>query len=90
MFSTVGLFAGRQQALVWYALAPIAVLALVLVAPALVRSGLPKRSARVRRWLRQARAGGDARAPRPDRLPPPAAGRRGGRRCSSAPGRCSC
>jgi phosphatidyl-myo-inositol alpha-mannosyltransferase len=56
MFSTVGLFAGRQQALVWYALAPIAVLALVLVAPALVRSGLPTRSARLRRWMRQARA----------------------------------
>jgi phosphatidyl-myo-inositol alpha-mannosyltransferase len=56
MFSTVGLFAGRQQALVWYALAPIAVLALVLVAPALVRSGLPNRSARVRRWMRQGRA----------------------------------
>ena len=31
-------------------------LLLVLVAPALVRSGLPKRSARVARWLRQARA----------------------------------
>jgi phosphatidylinositol alpha-mannosyltransferase len=57
MFSTVGLFAGRQQALVWYALAPIAVLAVVLVAPALVRSGLPKRSARLRRWMRMARAG---------------------------------
>jgi phosphatidylinositol alpha-mannosyltransferase len=56
MFSTVGLFAGRQQALVWYALAPIVVLALVLVAPALVRSGLPKRSARLGRWMRQARA----------------------------------
>ena len=39
MFSTVGLFAGRQQALLWYALAPLAVLAVVLVAPALVRSG---------------------------------------------------
>jgi phosphatidylinositol alpha-mannosyltransferase len=56
MFSTVGLFAGRQQALVWYALAPIGVLAAVLVAPALVRSGLPRRSARVRRWMRQGRA----------------------------------
>jgi phosphatidylinositol alpha-mannosyltransferase len=56
MFSTVGLFAGRQQALVWYALAPIAVLVLVLVAPALARSGLPKRSARLRRWMRQCRA----------------------------------
>ena len=56
MFSTVGLFAGRQQALVWYALAPLAVLAVVLVAPALVRSGLPRRSARVGRWMREARA----------------------------------
>ncbi len=57
MFSTVGLFAGQQKALVWYALAPVAVLALVLVTPALVRSGLPKRSARLRRWMRQGRAG---------------------------------
>ena len=56
MFSTVGLFAGREQALIWYAVAPIVVLLLVLVAPALVRSGLPKRSARVGRWMRQARA----------------------------------
>ena len=31
-------------------------LALVLVAPALVRSGLPRRSARVGRWMRQGRA----------------------------------
>jgi phosphatidylinositol alpha-mannosyltransferase len=56
MFSTIGLFAGRQQALVWYALAPVAVLVIVLVAPALARSGLPKRSARLRRWMREARA----------------------------------
>jgi phosphatidyl-myo-inositol alpha-mannosyltransferase len=56
MFSTVGLFAGRQQALLWYALAPVGVLILVLVAPALVRSGLPKRSTRLRRWMRQGRA----------------------------------
>jgi phosphatidyl-myo-inositol alpha-mannosyltransferase len=56
MFSTVGLFAGREQALLWYAAAPFIVLMIVLVAPALVRSGLPKRSARVARWLRQARA----------------------------------
>jgi phosphatidylinositol alpha-mannosyltransferase len=55
MFTTVGLFAGRQQALVWYALAPIAVLCLVLAAPALIRSGLPSRSARVGRWLAQGR-----------------------------------
>jgi len=56
MFSTVGLFAGREQALLWYAAAPFVVLLLVLVAPALVRSGLPKRSARVARWMRQGRA----------------------------------
>src|ERR671916_1529661 len=57
MFSTVGLFAGKEQALIWYAAAPVIVLAIVLMAPALVRSGLPKRSARVARWMRQARAG---------------------------------
>ena len=55
MFTTIGLFAGRQQALVWYALAPFAVLCAVLVAPALLRSGLPSRSARLHRW------GGEAR-----------------------------
>ena len=55
MFTTVGLFAGRQQALVWYALAPFGVLCAVLVAPALLRSGLPSRSARVHRWMSQAR-----------------------------------
>jgi phosphatidyl-myo-inositol alpha-mannosyltransferase len=57
MFATVGLFAGRQQALLWYALAPFGVLCAVLVAPALLRSGLPSRSARVHRWLSLARAG---------------------------------
>src|SRR6185503_13746264 len=51
MFTTIGLFAGRQQALIWYALAPIAALVLVLAAPALLRSGLPSRSARMARWL---------------------------------------
>ena len=56
MFTTVGLFAGRQQALVWYAVAPFVVLCAVLVAPALLRSGLPSRSARVHRWMVQARA----------------------------------
>jgi phosphatidylinositol alpha-mannosyltransferase len=55
MFTTVGLFAGRQQALLWYAIAPFGVLCAVLVAPALIRSGLPSRSARVHRWLTQAR-----------------------------------
>lgn len=55
MFATIGLFAGRQQALVWYAIAPVALLCLVLVAPALIRSGLPSRSARVGRWVAQGR-----------------------------------
>jgi phosphatidylinositol alpha-mannosyltransferase len=55
MFTTIGLFAGRQQALVWYALAPLGVLCAVLVAPALLRSGLPSRSARLHRWLSEAR-----------------------------------
>jgi phosphatidylinositol alpha-mannosyltransferase len=56
MFSTVGLFAGRQQALLIYAIAPFVVLCAVLVAPALLRSGLPSRSERVGRWIAQARA----------------------------------
>ena len=89
MFSTVGLFAGQEQALIWYALAPVVVLALVLFVPALLRSGLPKRSARLARWIRQARAGATRVRHGLSRLPPPAAGQRGDRRCSSAPGRCS-
>ena len=56
MLSTVGLFAGRQQALLWYAVAPFAAVCAVLVAPALLRSGLPSRSARVAGWIAQARA----------------------------------
>ena len=56
MFATIGLFAGRAQALIWYSLAPFAVLCMVLVAPALLRSGLPTRSARVGGWLAQSRA----------------------------------
>jgi phosphatidylinositol alpha-mannosyltransferase len=55
MFATVGLFAGRQQALLWYAAAPVVALLAVLVAPALLRSGLPSRSARVGRLLAEAR-----------------------------------
>jgi phosphatidylinositol alpha-mannosyltransferase len=51
MFITIGLFAGKQQALLWYGLAPIGVLCVVLVAPALIRSGKPTRS----RWLSQGR-----------------------------------
>ena len=55
MFTTIGLFAGRQQALVWYGIAPVALLCVVLMAPALIRSGLPSRSARVSRWIAQGR-----------------------------------
>jgi phosphatidylinositol alpha-mannosyltransferase len=55
MFTTIGLFAGRQQALLWYALAPFGVLCAVLLAPALLRSGLPSRSARLHRWMSQGR-----------------------------------
>ena len=51
MFITIGLFAGKQQALLWYALAPIGLLVVVLVAPALIRSGRPARS----RWVAQGR-----------------------------------
>src|SRR5439155_24023080 len=51
MFTTIGLFAGRQQALVFYAVAPIGVLAVVLVAPALIRGGRCTRS----RWVAHGR-----------------------------------
>ena len=89
MFVTIGLFAGRQQALIWYALAPFAVLVVVLVAPALLRSGLPSRSARVGRWVVQARGAAARvrhglvvfRRAAPRRRPP--------RARSSAPGACS-
>jgi phosphatidylinositol alpha-mannosyltransferase len=60
MFSTIGLFAGRQQALVWYALAPIVVLCLVLVAPALLRGdgrGRTKLLRQVRAAAHQVRSG---------------------------------
>jgi phosphatidylinositol alpha-mannosyltransferase len=51
MFTTVGLFAGRQQALLWYALAPIAALVAMLLAPALLHRGKTARSSTVLRWL---------------------------------------
>src|SRR5213076_2199403 len=52
MFSTVSVFSERHRALVLFAIAPLAVLAAVLVAPALLRGGRaapgppPRRSAR--------------------------------------------
>jgi phosphatidyl-myo-inositol alpha-mannosyltransferase len=56
MFQTVGLFAGRQSALVYYAVAPFAVLCCVLVAPGLIRSGRTSRSQRVQGWVVAARS----------------------------------
>jgi phosphatidylinositol alpha-mannosyltransferase len=55
MFSTIGLFRGHQQALLWYGLAPFAVLVAVLLAPALLRRGHVNRSQRVGRWVAEAR-----------------------------------
>ena len=54
MLSTVGLFEGRQQALVFYALGPFVAMTLVLIAPTLLRG--ETRSARVARAIKQARA----------------------------------
>jgi phosphatidylinositol alpha-mannosyltransferase len=56
MFQTVGLFAGRQSALFYYAVAPFAVLCCVLVAPALIRSGRTSRSQRVHGWVASVRS----------------------------------
>ena len=55
MFSTVGLFAGRQSALLLYALAPLVVLFAVVAAPALLRGGRQARSARLVRAVSEAR-----------------------------------
>jgi phosphatidylinositol alpha-mannosyltransferase len=54
MFATIGLFGGHQQALLWYALAPFAVLCAVLVSPVLLRRG-GGRSRRVGRLVAEAR-----------------------------------
>jgi phosphatidylinositol alpha-mannosyltransferase len=56
IFATVGLFQGNEGALVAFTIAPIAVLAAVLAAPALLRSGKPSRFRRVEAWLSQARS----------------------------------
>ena len=89
MFTTIGLFAGRQQALLWYALAPLGVLlrrargaGAAALRPAVA---LGARAPLGGAGARRARA----RALGPDRVPPPAARRRSRSRCSSAPGRCS-
>jgi phosphatidyl-myo-inositol alpha-mannosyltransferase len=55
MFSSVDYFSGHHGALVAFTIAPVAILAGVLVAPALLRSGVPSRSRRVQAFVKQAR-----------------------------------
>jgi phosphatidylinositol alpha-mannosyltransferase len=55
MFSSVHYFDGHHTALLAFGIAPIVILAAVLAAPALLRSGLPSRSRRVHNALRQVR-----------------------------------
>jgi phosphatidylinositol alpha-mannosyltransferase len=56
MFSTVSVFSERHKALVFFAIAPLAILVAVLVAPALLRGGAASRSRRAQAWMRRARA----------------------------------
>jgi phosphatidylinositol alpha-mannosyltransferase len=56
MFSTVSLFSERHRALVFVAIAPLAVLGAVLVAPALLRTRGTAQSRRAQVFLRKARA----------------------------------
>jgi phosphatidylinositol alpha-mannosyltransferase len=55
MFATVGLFSGREQNLLWWMAAPLVLVVLVVVAPALVRPGAGSRSSRVKSWAASAR-----------------------------------
>jgi phosphatidyl-myo-inositol alpha-mannosyltransferase len=55
MFSSVDYFNGHHGALVAFTVAPVAILAGVLVAPALLRSGVPSRSRRAQALVRQSR-----------------------------------
>jgi phosphatidyl-myo-inositol alpha-mannosyltransferase len=56
MFSTVSLFSERHKALWLFALAPLLILAAVLIAPALLRADGPSRSSRAHAWVRRVRA----------------------------------
>jgi phosphatidylinositol alpha-mannosyltransferase len=56
MFSTVSVFSERHKALVFFAIAPLALLIVVLAAPALLRGGGSSRSSRVQAWMRRVRA----------------------------------
>jgi len=57
MFATVGLFQGREKALVFATIAPVVVIALLLAAPALLRKGKPSRFKRVQQALTLVRRG---------------------------------
>ena len=57
MFSTVGLFQGNEKALVFATVAPVVVIALLLVAPMLLRRGKPSRFKRLRQALAMVRHG---------------------------------
>jgi phosphatidylinositol alpha-mannosyltransferase len=55
MFSSVDFFRGHQNALVFAAIAPAALLIAVLLAPALLRAGAVSRSSRIRTFIVRAR-----------------------------------
>jgi phosphatidylinositol alpha-mannosyltransferase len=55
MFMTVGLFQGREKALMFVAIAPVAALLIVALAPFLLRKGKPSRFVRVQQLLSTAR-----------------------------------
>jgi len=55
MFATVGLFQGRERALVLYGAAPVALLVLVVLAPALLRRGPVSRFSRLQEWTLRVR-----------------------------------
>ncbi len=55
MFSSVGMFHGHQKALLAVAIAPVAVLIAVLLAPVILRGGTVSRSARIHQYAVQAR-----------------------------------
>jgi phosphatidylinositol alpha-mannosyltransferase len=56
MFSTIDLFSHRQRGLVAFAMAPVALLIVVLFLPALLRGGVPSRSRRVQAAVTKIRA----------------------------------
>jgi phosphatidylinositol alpha-mannosyltransferase len=57
MFATSSFFDHRHGALIAFAVAPVVVLTAVLLAPALLRGGVPSRSRRVQAAVRRLRAG---------------------------------